>query len=494
MQRMVSSPFKKSWEKFEQIRARHDLISKLMALGKRTPKQSELFVPVAQLPQSPAHPFYSKLNSLLAEADFDPFVEQLCAPYYKEGGRPSIPPGTYFRMLFIGYFEGIDSQRGIAWRCADSRSLRAFLGADLTEATPAHNSMTVIRQRLPESVFDQVFEQVLGVLEQKGLLKAKTLGIDSTTLEANAALRAIVRKADGKDWKEFLRELARAEGIENPTDEDLRRLDRRRKDKKVSNEDWESPHDPDARIARMKDGRTHLAYKAEHAVDLQSAAIVAAHVTHADRGDTQTGEETLILAQVHLVRSGSTAEIKEVVEDKGYHDNEALARLAAWGVRSYVPERKQASRVWTDKPEEFERAFRGNRRRVRSDKGRRLNRWRSEKCERSFAHVCETGGGRRMWLRGLLNASKSHMMRCAAYNLGLVLRKCFGLRKPRSGVFAGGVIWTAGAAVMVGVIHLLGNSWTSAGFLSSATLRVLLVLLTAHGFTLFRKNPETKCS
>jgi transposase len=415
-----------------------------MALGKRTTKQTELFVPVAQLPRSPAHPFYSKLNGLLAESAFDPFVEKLCAPYYKEGGRPSIPPGTYFRMLFIGYFEGIDSQRGIAWRCADSRALRAFLGAELTDATPAHNSMTVIRQRLPASVFESVFEHVLGVLDEKGLLRAKTLGIDSTTLEANAAMRSIVRKADGQDWKEFLRTLAQAEGIENPTDDDLRRLDRKRKDKKVSNEEWENPHDPDARIAKMKDGRTHLAYKAEHAVDLESEAIVAAHVTPADRGDTATGEETLILAQVHLVRSGSGAEIKEVVQDKGYHDNEALARIAAWGVRTYVPERKQKSRVWTDKPAEYEAGFRANRRRVRGDKGRRLNRWRSEKCERSFAHVCETGGGRRMWLRGLDNASKSHLLRCAGYNLGLVLRKCYGLSKPRSAAVAAGLFFILG--------------------------------------------------
>lgn len=415
-----------------------------MALGKRTAKQSELFVSVAQLPKSPAHPFYSKLNGLLAESAFDPFVENLCEPYYKEGGRPSIPPGTYFRMLFIGYFEGLDSQRGIAWRCADSRALREFLGAALTDATPAHNSMTVIRQRLPASVFESVFEHVLGVLDEKGLLRAKTLGIDSTTLEANAAMRSIVRKADGKDWKEFLRTLAQAEGIENPTDDDLRRLDRGRKDKKVSNAEWENPHDPDARIAKMKDGRTHLAYKAEHAVDLESEAIVAAHVLPADRGDTATGEETLILAQVHLVRSGSGAEIQEVVQDKGYHDNEALARITAWGVRTYVPERKQKSRVWTDKPAEFEAAFRANRRRVRGDKGRRLNRWRSEKCERSFAHVCETGGGRRMWLRGLDNASKSHLLRCAGYNLGLVLRKCYGLSKPRSAAVAAAVFFILG--------------------------------------------------
>lgn len=336
------------------------------------------------------------------------------------------------------------SQRGIAWRCADSRSLREFLGAELTDATPAHNSMTVIRQRLPARVFESVFEQVLGVLDGKGLLRAKTLGIDSTTLEANAALRSIVRKAEGKDWKEFLRTLAQAEGMENPTDEDLRRLDRKRQDKKVSNAEWENPHDPDARIARMKDGRTHLAYKAEHAVDLESTAIVAAHVTTAERGDTATGAETLILAQVHLVRSGSKAEIKEVVQDKGYHDNEALARLAAWGVRTYVPERKQKRRVWTNKPAEFEAAFRANRRRVHSEKGRRLNRWRSEKCERSFAHVCATGGGRRMWLRGLDNATKSHLLRCASYNLGLILRKCYGLSKPRSAAVAAGWFFMLG--------------------------------------------------
>jgi transposase len=420
-----------------------------MALGKRVVKQAELFVPVTQLPKTPAHPFYSKLNTVLAEAQFDPFVENLCEPYYKEGGRPSIPPGTYFRMLFIGYFEGIDSQRGIAWRCADSRSLREFLGADLTDATPAHNSMTVIRQRLPETVFDQVFAHVLGVLDQKGLLKGKTLGIDATTLEANAAMRSIVRKADGKNWKEFLRELAKAEGIESPTDDDLRRLDRARKDKKVSNQEWENPHDPDARVAKMKDGRTHLAYKAEHAVDLETEAIVVAHVTHADRGDTATGPETVILAQAALLQSGSEAEIKDVVEDKGYHQNEHLAWCAGWGLRSYLAEPKQKKgRVWTDKPAQQEQAYRANRRRMRGQRGKKLSRWRSEKCERTFAHVCETGGGRRMWLRGMVNASKAHVMRCAAYNLGLVLRKCFGLSKPRSGRAVSGGIFVLTAALL----------------------------------------------
>jgi len=403
-----------------------------MALGRRKTRQTELFIPTAQLAKGPGHPFYTKLNAVLAEAEFDAFAEKLCAAYYKEGGRPGLPPGTYFRMLFIGYFEGIDSQRGIAWRCADSLALRGFLGLALTEATPVHATLSVIRQRLPEDVFDQVFQFVLGLLDQNGLLQGRTLGIDATTLEANAAMKSIVRKDTGADWKTYLRTLAQAEGIENPTDADLQRLDRGRTDKKVSNQDWESPSDPDARIARMKDGTTHLAYKAEHAVDLQTEAIVAATVTPADRGDGASGAETLIVAQWNLNQSGSDAGVTELVADKGYHDNRLLAQCADWQVRTYIPERKQKSRVWTDKPEEYEQAFRGNRRRVRADKGKQLNRWRSEKCERTFAHVCETGGGRRSWLRGLGNVTKAHVLKCAAYNLGLLLRKVWGLSKPRS--------------------------------------------------------------
>jgi transposase len=426
-----------------------------MSLGRRIPKQDELFIPAAQVAAGPGHPFYTKLNAVLAEAGFDEFVEKLCAPYYKEGGRPGIPPGVYFRMLFIGYFEGLDSQRGIAWRCADSLGLRAFLGFRLTEETPVHPSMTMIRQRLPESVFDQVFVLVLSLLDEKGLLQGKAVAIDATTLEANAAMKSIVRKDTGQDWKEYLRGLAQAEGIENSTEEDLRRLDRGRKDKKVSNKQWESPTDRDSRITKMKDGRTHLAYKAEHAVNLESEAIVATTVTFADRSDPQSGPVTLSLAEANLVLAGSASEIEETVMDKGYHDNGLLAGLAKKGVRSYIPERRQKSRCWTDKPREQEQAFRANRRRVRGKKGRQLNRWRSERCERTFAHVCETGGGRRTWLRGQTNVSKAHTLKCAAYNLGVLLRKVWGMRKPRNadagvwgGLLAGGA-WLALATAIV---------------------------------------------
>ena len=262
-----------------------------MALGKRKPKQDELFIPTAELVTGPGHPFYSKLNEVLATAGFDDFAEKRCAPSYKDGGRPGIPPGVYFRMLFIGYFEGLDSQRGIAWRCADSLALRSFLGIGLTEATPVHASMTISRNGLPVIVFDKFFEFRLGLLDEHGLLRGKTVAVDATTLEANAAMKSIVRKDSGEDWKEFLTRLAKAEGLEEPTDEDLRRLDRRRKDKKVSNEQWKSATDGESRIAKMKDGRTHLAYKAEHAVDLESEAIVGNLITFADRSDAQSAAD-----------------------------------------------------------------------------------------------------------------------------------------------------------------------------------------------------------
>jgi transposase len=312
-----------------------------MALGRRKDKQVELFISSAEVQRGPGHPFYAKLNDVLAAAGFDAFTEKLCAPYYKEGGRPGIPPGVYFRMLFIGYFEGIDSQRGIAWRCADSLALRSFLGIPLTDSTPVHASMSVIRQRLPEGVFDKVFTFVLGLLEQKGLLKGKTLGIDATTLEANAAMKSIVRKDSGADWKDYLRTLAQAEGMENPTDDDLRRLDRGRTGKKVSNEHWESPSDPDARITKMKDGTTHLAYKAEHAVDLQTEAIVAATVASADRGDSQTGPETLIVAQVNLISK------RQLDGDWGSGRRQGLSRQPAAGTvhglgHSHLPSRAEA--------------------------------------------------------------------------------------------------------------------------------------------------------
>jgi transposase len=405
-----------------------------MALGKRLPKQPDLWLAVTELPPSPGHPFYRKLNTLLDEAGFDPFVEDLCRPHYADGvGRPSIPPGTYFRMLFVGYFEGIDSQRGSAWRCADSRRLQTFLGYLPNEATPDHSSLTKVRQRLPEVVHEHVFAFVLRIADEKGLLKGKTVAVDATLLEANAALKAIQRKDTGDDWKAYLKKLAAEAGLENPSAEDLRRFDRQRKDKKVSNEEWASPTDPDSRIAKMKDGTTHLAYKAEHVVDLGSNLVLAAEVYHADQTDSATVLESVTTAQSNLARAESAADIEEVVTDKGYHKVETLADCAGEGLRTYIPEPKRTQeRVWTNKPADWEKAYRGNRRRVQGARSKRLQKQRSEYVERTFAHVCETGGARRSWLRGLVDVSTRYLMQVAGHNLGILMRTRFGVGTPRS--------------------------------------------------------------
>ena len=247
-----------------------------MSMGKREgERQSDLWLATSDLARSPGHPFYERVNEVLREAEFDERVEELCRRFYAERvGRPSLPPGVYFRMLLIGYFEGIDSERGIAWRCADSLALRAFLGFALDESTPNHSSLCRIRQRLDVEVHEAVFQMVLEILTEHGLLRGKTIGVDATTLEANAALRSIVRRDDGASYEDFLKQLAKESGIETPTRADLARIDKKRK-KKGSNDDWEHPHDPDAQITKMKDGRTHLGHKAEHATDMDSGAILA---------------------------------------------------------------------------------------------------------------------------------------------------------------------------------------------------------------------------
>ena len=294
-----------------------------MAVGRRGKEQQPSFwIAVDDLPRSEGHVFYGKLNKLLREASFDEFVERLCEPYYHDTmGRPGIPPGVYFRMLLVGYFEGLGSQRGIAWRCADSLSLREFLGIRLGELAPDHSSLTRVRDRLPISVHQQVFCFVLRVADAKGLLKGKTVGVDATTLEADAAMKSIVRRDTGEDWQEYVRRLMQEAGQIEPGDqpsaEEIARFDRQRKNKKVSNQQWQSETDPDSRITKMKDGRT-------------------------------------------------------------------------------------------------------------------LQRQRSEKVERSFAHVCETGGSRRTWLHGLEKVRKRYLTSAMARNLGLVLRHLFGIGTARS--------------------------------------------------------------
>ena len=442
-----------------------------MALGKWSSKrQRDMFIVAADLPRSPGHPFYVALNKLLEEAKFDTYVEELCGPLYRQGGRPSVPPGVFFRMLFVGYFEGIDSQRGIAWRCSDSMSLRSFLGLSPTQASPDHSSLTVIRRRLPKEIIEQVFTFVLKIAFEKKLLKGKTVGVDATTLEANAAMKSIVRRKGGDTWKEYLTKLAKDAGIENPTDAELRRFDRARKGKKVSNADWKSPTDPAARITKMKDGTTHLAYKAEHAVDLDTNIVLAATVQPADTADGESAKETIVEAQGNVNEaSEQPCSIVELVADKGYNKTETLAWAVDQGLRTYIPEAEHRhNRRWDDKPEAWRQACLANRRRVARDKSKALQRRRSELVERTFAHVCETGGARRSWIRGLVEVSKRYLMQVAAHNLGVILRKLFGLGTPRG--------WgSASNALLALVESLFGLIWRFAKALVAAAQRVIRI-------------------
>jgi transposase len=411
-----------------------------MAMGKRRQRQEALFVMADGLAKSAGHPFYQALNRLLAEADFDRWIEKRCQRYYEQEerrGQPSIPPGVYFRMLFVGYFEGIDSQRGIAWRCADSLSLRQFLGIPLEEAPPDPKTLSNTRRRLPEEVFDEVFQFVLSIAAEKKLLSGKTVGVDSTLLEANAAMKSIVRRDTGEDWKQFATRLMREEGAiepeHEPTDEEVRRFDKQRKNKKVSNDEWVSPSDPESRIAQMKDGRTHLAYKAEHVVDLKSDLILAAEIYPADHADTQTLVDSVLDAVDNVQQVDAAIEIEEIVADKGYHAAETIELAEDLNFRTYIPERKRRHRSrWTDKPAEFQQAVYANRRRLQRAKSRKLQRLRSERCERTFAHVCDTGGMRRSWLKAVVNVSKRYLIATAAHNLGRSLRKLFGVGKPKT--------------------------------------------------------------
>jgi transposase len=407
-----------------------------MALGRQGERQTELMVGWAELPRSPGHVFYDRLQAVLLEAEFDGFAEAQCAPYYaRKQGRPSLPPGRYFRMHLVGYFEGIDSERGLEWRCADSLSLREFLRLGTIEPVPDHSWLSKTRSRLPLEVHEAVFAWVLERLAEHGLIRGERIGVDASTMEANAALRAIVRRGTGEGYREMLERLAVESGIATPTAEDLIRLDRQRKGKRLSNRDWTSPSDPEARIAKLKDGRTHLAYKPEHAVDLDTGAIVAAEIHAADQGDTATLPATLEAAEANLaaVDAAPTPEDPaELVADKGYHSRDGLKELEDGAWKSRIAEKKVAGVHRWHGDEAAQRAVYNNRARLRSGVAKEAFRLRAELCERSFALVLDRGGMRRAWLRGRENLRKRYLVHVAGYNLGLILRLLLGAGTPRA--------------------------------------------------------------
>lgn len=454
-----------------------------MALGRRRRhRQQEMFISPAEVAKAPAHPFYSAVNRVLREAKFDDRVEELARPYYASGiGRPSLPPGVYIRALMVGFFEGIDSERGIAWRAADSLAIREFLGCAITERTPDHSTISNTRRRLPKEFHDHAFVVVLEILATHGLIKGQTLAVDSSTMEANAAMKSLVRRDTGETYNQFLEKLAKASGIETPTVEDLRRMDRKREGKKTSNDDWMNPSDPDAKIARMKDGRTDLAYKPEHIVDLDTGAVLGAEVHPANASDTQTAKATLQAANdaiyaINEVVPEVAPKSADIVGDKGYHSGELLAALDDNGMRAYIAEPARGRRRWTDdkgqKSEEKAREQRlvyNNRDRMRRGRAKGLHRRRGEIVERAFAHVLDTGGLRRTTLRGRENVAKRYVVHVAAFNLSLVMRKIVGRGKPRWAAAASeGVVWL--------VVAILG-------FLRAASTRLAACLSWAFAPT-----------
>jgi len=466
-----------------------------MAMGTRRKreKQQGIWIAASDVVETPGNAFYDRLNQILDAHKFDNKVEQLCRKFYKKSqyGRPSLSPGVYFRCLLIGYFEGLDSERGIGWRTADLLSLRKFLGYTLEEKTPDHSTISRTRRLYWLETHKALFSWVLKILSKEGLISGRTISVDATTLEANAAMRNIVRQDNGQSYNDYLKELARAQGIENATREQLARLDRKRK-KKGSNEQWTSPSDPDARITKMKDGTTHLAHKAEHAVDLTSGALVAMTLQPASEGDTSTIHKTLEEAQTELKRLDLAVE--EVVADKGYHSGAVLTELHEQEFRSYIPEPDRGRRKWQGegKQQEQKRTYE-NRRRVRGDRNKRLQKLRSELTERTFAHLYETGGMRRVHLRGRDNILKRLVVHGAAFNLSLILRKTLGVGKPRR------LQGTAVAAIALFMrlflglwMGLLGNKRRSARF--AAQSRRITVAIPDNSELLGKLQPLSSLS
>jgi transposase len=385
--------------------------------------------------RAPGHPFYERLNKALDKHRFDEKVEAICAKYYCEGndGRPSIPPGTYFRMVMIGYFEGLGSERGIAWRCADSLSLKTFLGLGAADSTPTQSALSRIRNRLGKEAFEAFHLLILAILKKEKLVKGDKLALDSTAMAASASMSSIVRKDMKETYADFVARLAIEAGEVVKDKKDVARFDKKREDRTTSNCDRESPIDPDARVARMKDGTTRLAYKAEHVVDADTNAIVTTSLHSADRSDHATAPETLAEADAQLAAIGVSTVGATVIADKGYCSEAFVSGCVAAEMKTCVAEpRLRARRRWKGKDANVKLACLANRRRLRSERGRRLMRRRGATVERSFQNVFDRGGQRRTHLRGHANNEKRNLIAVAAHNLGLLMRKLFGKACPKA--------------------------------------------------------------
>ncbi len=424
-----------------------------MFRSKAKTAQQALWIPTQDIVQTPAHSFYDRLDHALDTIGFADQVRELCQPFYDDQGRgrPGVDPFVYFKMLMVGFFENLASERGIAARCQDSLAIRSFLRYDLTEPTPDHSTLSVIRTRLGDEVFEQAFALVLQALKRAGLLRGKNLGIDASTLEANASMRSLEKRLTGESYAAYVRGLAAADGVNIKDPAAVQRYDRTRKDKRLPNAEWHNPHDVDAKIGKTKRGSFRMIHKAEHTVDLETGAIVDVDILPGDQSDSADlaarvagiqarlratlGEGEAKDAGDHDHTTASTTAIATITTDKGYYDTEQLRRLQAAGIETVMPDRIENRRV--DRLNAGQHAaLRAARASVQTKEGRALGKLRAERVERTFAHVLDCGGARRTTLRGLANIRKRYLIQAMTCNLSLLMRTLIGIGTTKQAVAA----------------------------------------------------------
>ncbi len=437
--------------------------------SKKKASQQTLWLPTSDLVQTPVNAFYDRLDHELEQAGFHESIRELCRPYYQDSGtgRPGIDPVVYFKMLMVGFFEGIASERAIAARCADSLSVRHFLRYELTEATPHHSSMTRIRQRLPEEVYGEVFALILAALKKAKLVKGKKLGMDASVIEANASMRTLTHRLTGEAYRDYVRHLAAEAGIDTEDEAAVTRYDKKRtargsRRKRVSNDDFTHPHDPDARIGRTKKGQTRMTYKPEHTVDLETGAIVDVDLRPGDEHDTAELADRVIEAEERMNRAvgqdPDEATIEVLVADKGYYKTEELAALQEAGIKTVIP--GQAGPRNLDRLcKSHRKAVQAARRSVKANYGRALQRKRGELVERSFHHVLDCGGARRTTLRGHENILKRYLIQAACANLSLLMRKLCGIGTPKQALAAAANLLAALLALVGRFIRTISHNY-----------------------------------
>ena len=430
---------------------------------KKTPNEAPaLWIATTDLPATPATGFYAKLDQVLAERQFGEAVRRLCASSYdgdaQKGGRPGIDPEVYVKMLMVGFFENLASERAIAARCADSLAIRAFLHYELTEATPHHSSFTVIRQRLPLDVYEQVFGLILAALHAAKLLRGKHLAIDTSVLEANASLRSLTHRLTGEKYRQYVKRLATTAGVDVTDPRAVSAFDRKRKGRTTSNTEWQNPHDPDAKVGPDKKGVTRMIYKPEHVVDLETGAILDVALKPGDEPDAAEVPTRVRDAEERVNAAAGeppgVARVQTVVGDMGYCALEALVELQTAGIRTAIPD-PVVNRQVRKLPDDQRQALRSAQQTLRSKSGRWLMRHRGEFAERSFVHVLDYGGARRTTLRGNENILKRYLIQAACLNLSILLRHLTGIGTLKQ-------TWAASAAavaVLVGALRIWSGSF-----------------------------------